>query len=378
MKDYYKILGLKETATAEEIHGRWIELMQRFHPDHGIQGETSEERAKEINEAYQVLKYSSSRIEYDLERLHQRKLKRISIQRLLFPVSGLIFIFILFILGFIFFKRPQAPTPLKSEPQLPSSSQVQLSQIPQYEPGPYVDAKLPISKTEKMAKVENGEKASLTKGGQAMKKASEVPKKGAEPPLKIVHSEVSVKPPPSPPSSTSEGLNPVSSTDNLSSTKSSRTLEKISVVHQISSPSLSVEAEDQVAELKSPSLIATDKEVRRFFADYVERYNQKDIGGFISLFSSKAIQNQMEGLDGIRRIYDNFFNQSQELRYHMKDTRLEIYQNIVEVEACYEIDQILRKEGDKKIWRGHVQWVLVKEEGVLRIISLNYQHDKSP
>jgi hypothetical protein len=372
MKNYYKILGLKEIATAEEIHGRWIELMQRFHPDHGIQGDTDDETAKEINEAYQVLKHSSSRMEYDLERLHQRKLKKVSIQKLVLSICGLIFIFIL---SFIFMKRPQVPTPLKLKPQLPSSSQAQLSPIPHYGPGPYVEAKLPISKTEKMAKVEKGEKVSLTKKGQEMKTTLEVPKKKAEPPLKMVHSEVSAKPPLS---STPKESNVVSSIDNQRSMKPSGTLEKISVVHHISTPSPSVKVEDQVAELKPPPLIATDEEVKRFFADYVERYTQKDVGGFISLFSSQAIQNQKDGLEGIRRIYDNFFNQSQELRYRLKDTRIEIYQNAVEIKARYEIDQISKKEGEKKNWRGQVQWVLVKEEGVLKITLLNYQHDKSP
>jgi hypothetical protein len=226
-----------------------------------------------------------------------------------------------------------------------------------------------------MGKVEKGEKAVLQKKGQEMKTASEIPKKKAEPPLKMAQSDVSVKPlSPAPP----KASNPVSSIGNLSPMKPSGPLEKISVVRHVAVASPSVKVEDQVGELKLPPLIATDEEVKRFFADYVERYNQRDIGGFLSLFSSKAIQNQKDGLEGIRRIYDNFFNQSEELRYRLKDTRIEIYQNAVEIKARYEIDQILKKEGEKKIWRGQVQWVLVKEEGVLKITLLNYQHDKSP
>jgi hypothetical protein len=372
MEDYYKILGLKETASADEIHDRWIELMQRFHPDHGILGEMDDEKAKEINEAYQVLKYSSTRMEYDFERLEQKKLKKFAIPKFIIPVSGLTF---LLILSFMFLKKPQVPSSLNPKPQLARPSQTELSSIPNYEPGPYVEAKLHVAKAEKMVKVEREEKLVLQKKGQEMRTVPEIPKKKAEPSLKLVHSRVSVMPPPS---STPKRSNPVSSTDNLSPTKSSRTLEEISVVRHIAVPSPSVEAEDQVAGLKSPPLIATDEEVKRFFADYVERYNQKDIGGFLSLFSSKVIQNQKDRLEGIRRIYDNFFNQSEELRYRLNDTRIEIYQNAVEIKARYEIDQILKEEGEEKIWRGHVQWVLVKEEGVLKITSLNYQHDKSP
>ena len=33
MKDYYKILGVEEEASEEEIRARWIELTKRYHPD---------------------------------------------------------------------------------------------------------------------------------------------------------------------------------------------------------------------------------------------------------------------------------------------------------------------------------------------------------
>jgi hypothetical protein len=29
--------------------------------------------------------------------------------------------------------------------------------------------------------------------------------------------------------------------------------------------------------------------------------------------------------------------------------------------------------GEKKVWRGQVRWVLNKENGVLKIVSLDYQ-----
>jgi hypothetical protein len=371
MKDYYKILGLKETASADEIHDRWIELIQKFHPDHGILGEMDEEKAKEINEAYQVLKYSSTRMEYDFERLEQKRLKKFPIPKFIIPVSGLTF---LFILSFMFLKKPQVPTSLNPKPHLAPPSQTELSSIPQYEPGPYVSPTQDGSKMEKSTKVEKVEKAVTKQISSGTKIAPAIPKKKPDPLLQTVHPDavksLSVSPP--------EELSHPASIDSERDVKIPGPPEKISVVRHISIPSPSIKVEDQVAELKSPPLIATDEEVKRFFAEYVERYNQKDIGRFISLFSSKAIQNQKDGLEGVRRIYDNFFNQSQELRYRLNDTRIEIYQNAVEIKARYEIDQILKKEGEEKIWRGQVQWVLVKEEGVLKITSLNYQHDKSP
>ncbi len=122
-----------------------------------------------------------------------------------------------------------------------------------------------------------------------------------------------------------------------------------------------------------PSAIGTEDEVRKFFKDYVERYNRMDLEGFLSLFSSGAIQNKKDGLEKIRKIYTNFFNQGQEVRYRVQDMRIEIYQNAVEVRARYEIDQVL-KTGGKMGWRGNVHWVLGKENGILKILSLDYQH----
>jgi hypothetical protein len=101
-----------------------------------------------------------------------------------------------------------------------------------------------------------------------------------------------------------------------------------------------------------------------------------DIEGFLSLFSSKAIQNQKDGPEEIRKIYINFFNQGKEVRYHIQDMKSEIYQNSLEVRARYEIEQILKMGGEKKVWRGNIRWVLGKENGVLRILSIDYQHQK--
>ena len=133
----------------------------------------------------------------------------------------------------------------------------------------------------------------------------------------------------------------------------------------------------QFAQFKPPSPLATEDEVRKFFANYIECYNQMDLEGFLSLFSSKAIQNQKDRIEGIRKIYADFFNQGQGVRYNTQDMKIEIYQNAVEVKARYEIEQILKMGGEKKVWRGNVRWVLDKENGVLKIISLDYQHQKS-
>jgi len=154
--------------------------------------------------------------------------------------------------------------------------------------------------------------------------------------------------------------------------------KSISVAHLPTDPNSPIEAEEPIFQSKAPSPIATEEEVRQFFADYMERYTQKDIDGFLSLFSPQAVQNQRDGFDEITKMYSDFFDESQELRYHIEGMRIDIYQNAVEAKGRYTADQILKKRGKKKIWRGDIRWILVRENGALRIRFLDFRPQESP
>ena len=60
-KDYYEILGVKKDATTDEIKKAFRKLARKHHPDAG----GSEERFKDINEAYEALSDSEKRKQYD-------------------------------------------------------------------------------------------------------------------------------------------------------------------------------------------------------------------------------------------------------------------------------------------------------------------------
>jgi curved DNA-binding protein len=64
-KDYYSILGVKKTATAEEIKKAYKKLAQEHHPDKNPGNKAAEEKFKDINEAYQVLSNPEQRAKYD-------------------------------------------------------------------------------------------------------------------------------------------------------------------------------------------------------------------------------------------------------------------------------------------------------------------------
>ena len=64
--DYYDILGVSKSASAEEIKKAYRKQALEWHPDrHKDDKEPAEKRFKEINEAYQVLSDTNKRSQYD-------------------------------------------------------------------------------------------------------------------------------------------------------------------------------------------------------------------------------------------------------------------------------------------------------------------------
>ena len=64
-KDYYKILGVSRSASADEIKSAYRKLAMQYHPDRNPGDKQAEERFKEMNEAYQVLSDPQKRARYD-------------------------------------------------------------------------------------------------------------------------------------------------------------------------------------------------------------------------------------------------------------------------------------------------------------------------
>ena len=64
-KDYYAILGVNKTASQEEIKKAYRKLALKYHPDRNPGDKTAEEKFKEINEAYDILKDEQKRAAYD-------------------------------------------------------------------------------------------------------------------------------------------------------------------------------------------------------------------------------------------------------------------------------------------------------------------------
>jgi len=64
-KDYYKTLGVPRTASHDDIRKAFRKLARQYHPDVAKDKKRSEEKFKEINEAYEVLGDKDKREKYN-------------------------------------------------------------------------------------------------------------------------------------------------------------------------------------------------------------------------------------------------------------------------------------------------------------------------
>jgi molecular chaperone DnaJ len=64
-RDYYEVLGVSQTASADDIKGAYRRLARKHHPDVNPGDAEAENRFKEINEAYEVLSDANKRARYD-------------------------------------------------------------------------------------------------------------------------------------------------------------------------------------------------------------------------------------------------------------------------------------------------------------------------
>jgi len=64
-KDYYKVLGVPNTATPDDIKKAFRSLARKYHPDVAKDKKSAEEKFKEINEANEVLSNPESHAKYD-------------------------------------------------------------------------------------------------------------------------------------------------------------------------------------------------------------------------------------------------------------------------------------------------------------------------
>ena len=68
-KNYYEVLGVDESSSADEIKKAYKTLAKKYHPDLNQGSKESEDKFKEVNEAYETLNDPQKKAQYD----HMRK-----------------------------------------------------------------------------------------------------------------------------------------------------------------------------------------------------------------------------------------------------------------------------------------------------------------
>src|SRR5690606_9701157 len=64
-RDYYEVLGVARSASAEEIKKAYRKIALKYHPDRNPGDKESEEKFKEAAEAYDVLSDADKKAKYD-------------------------------------------------------------------------------------------------------------------------------------------------------------------------------------------------------------------------------------------------------------------------------------------------------------------------
>ena len=64
-RDYYEVLGVIKSASAEEIKKAYRKLALKYHPDRNKNDKTAEAKFKEASEAYHVLSDKERKANYD-------------------------------------------------------------------------------------------------------------------------------------------------------------------------------------------------------------------------------------------------------------------------------------------------------------------------
>lgn len=117
-------------------------------------------------------------------------------------------------------------------------------------------------------------------------------------------------------------------------------------------------------------------EAQKFLYEYVARYMKMDIEAFMALFSKGATENRMLPYADIYENYRKYFSNSSSLSFHLQVYSIQPSTGSAFVSGRYEVVQSLKPKGEQHLFRGNIQWSLVREDGSLKVLEVNYGKDR--
>ncbi len=133
---------------------------------------------------------------------------------------------------------------------------------------------------------------------------------------------------------------------------------------------------DSTAQVSSPGEV-TEEEVRQFIDEYTKRFAKLDLEAYMALFSKEAVENKMLPYADIKTAYRRTVSHTQSIIYHLKIYSVQTYTRSALVRGRYEIIQFYKKSWNRKnLFRGDIQWNLVRENEGLKVKEINYGRDR--
>jgi len=118
--------------------------------------------------------------------------------------------------------------------------------------------------------------------------------------------------------------------------------------------------------------VIPETEIRQAIDQYVDRFKAMDLDLFMEGYSKQAVENRELPYADIREAYDRIFKDTNQFLFYLDILGIQSYTNSAFVSGYCEITQTTKSKNEMKLYRGNVQWELVREEGGLKILRLNH------
>jgi len=129
------------------------------------------------------------------------------------------------------------------------------------------------------------------------------------------------------------------------------------------------------AQTPAPATMAEvipEAEIRQAIDKYVDRFKAMDLDLFMESYSKQAVENREFPYSDIREAYDRIFKDTNQFLFYLNILGIKSFTNSAFVSGYCEITQTTKPKNEMKLYKGNVQWELVREDGVLRILRLNH------